>query len=188
MRWAAAWRCGASATRLHRQATRAGVGLRADHGTLRVGRRPARENAGLRLVGEDPGTLNGNGISTGNFFGATSYTYALGLFGPDTPLDLTDGRSERRRRGPRGELAGDGTKAARHGRQRDRVQLAGPADGALPRAGPAGQTRIVTPTSGTGALWTARRIRAGWCTTGIGTMIRVRGGLRRKTPSGSAAG
>jgi RHS repeat-associated protein len=36
--------------------------------------------------GEDPYTLNGNGSSTGAFYGQAAYVYALGLFGPDTPL------------------------------------------------------------------------------------------------------
>jgi RHS repeat-associated protein len=35
--------------------------------------------------GEDPATLNGNGSSTGSFYGTTTYAYALNLFGPDTP-------------------------------------------------------------------------------------------------------
>ncbi len=41
--------------------------------------------------GEDRITLNENGYSTGAFFGMTSYTYALGLFGPDTPLSIYSG-------------------------------------------------------------------------------------------------
>jgi RHS repeat-associated protein len=41
--------------------------------------------------GDDATTLNGNGGSTGVFYGQVAYGYALGLLGPDAPLLLQSG-------------------------------------------------------------------------------------------------
>ncbi len=127
--------------------------------------------------GDSSTTLNGGGGS-GNFYGQVTYTYALNLFGPDVPVLVASGNIGNLV--PQASWRGTyeaGTTTS--GSNVTSYNWPGQQAGSTSRR--TRGSRPSTRTAGSAALWKGRWTRAGWCMTGIGTMIRVRGGLRRRT-------